>query len=560
MATIASSKKPPSFNILSACLPPDIATKFKPDLDWVLVGTMCLMLLAASGCSPQVDINRSDEKLPQTLREIGLFQGELRQLIPSAGVTAYTINSTSFYDYADSSLVMRLPPGSSLEFREEGPLAFPVGTILAQTLSYADDSADSGRRFVETRVLLRRSDKWIGAPYVWNEEQSEARLEILGGRIPVSRSLPNGTVREQQHVVPNSNDCKRCHLIDDSMTPIASGVAQLNCPPPNGGSLESQLTQWQRDGSLIGVPAGAELPRLASWNDPLTGAVAQRSRAWLHANCAHCHNPRGQARNSGLQLAVEIEEPSRYGVMKTPVAAGRGSGGLQFDIVPGRPELSIMLYRVRSTETGIMMPEFGRTQIDAEGAALLSQWIASMPTTESSPSMIDIVSELSSDAAAAWAKDALAEGDAKRGEAIFQREALNCTKCHAIQGKGGNVGPDLAKMGDETKIEHVVESILLPNKVIKEGYRAVTVQTVSGQVIVGIQVLDNGHEIVLRDPVRGDTHIAKAEIEARTEGESIMPSQVAATLARAEFLDLVRYLFEVTQQPESYTDGSTLIP
>ncbi len=513
------------------------------------------LALSAAGCTRPADVSDDDETLPDSLVQLGLFEGELRQLVPAPGVRPYTINSTSFYDYADSSLVMKLPPGTSIQYRGDGPFEFPVGTILAQTLSYADDGYEGGRKLVETRVLLRRSDRWIAVPYVWNDEQTEASFEILGARIPVSRRLPDGTVHEQMHVVPNFNDCKRCHRIGDIVTPIAAGVRQLNCPPPGGPAGEDQLAGWQRDGLLLGLPSGGELPRLVDWKDPSTGTVERRARAWLEANCAHCHNPRGTARNSGLQLAAEIEEPSMYGVLKTPVAAGRGSGGLSFDIMPGRPKLSIMLYRVRSTEPGTMMPEFGRAQVDEEGAALLSQWIALMPPAESlaEAGIVGIVSELSPEEATAWATDALAEGDVQRGAAVFGREALNCTKCHAIDGKGANVGPDLAKMGAdmaktgaEFNAQHVVESILLPNKVIKEGFRAVTVQTESGQVITGIQVLDDGHEIVLRDPVRGDTHISKAEIAARAEGESLMPAQVVVALKREEFLDLVRYLFELS--------------
>ena len=122
---------------------------------------------------------------------------------------------------------------------------------------------------------------------------------------------------------------------------------------------------------------------------------------------------------------------------------------------------------------------------------------------------------------------------------------MNCTKCHAVAGKGANVGPDLAKISPPVKTEHVVESILLPNKVVKEGYQAVTVQTEEGLVVTGIQVQDNGREIVLRDPVRGETRVAKAEIAALTLGGSLMPAQVVAALKRQEFLDLVRYLVEL---------------
>jgi putative heme-binding domain-containing protein len=398
---------------------------------------------------------------------------------------------------------------------------------------------------------------------VWNDEQTEARLELLGGRIAIRRRLADGSVRQQTHVVPNFNDCKRCHRIGDMVTPIAAGVRQLNCPTSIRNPDERQLAAWQQLGLLRGLPSGDNLPRLSRWNDPATGTIERRARAWLESNCSHCHNPRGTAANSGLQLAAEIQNPSAFGVMKTPVAAGRGSGGLLFDIVPGQPKLSIMLYRVRSTQPGIMMPEFGRTQVDEEGAALLSEWIESMSSTEGpggQAGLVGIIVDLKPEDLSAWAQEALAEGDAKRGAAVFLRPDLNCTKCHAIAGKGANVGPDLAKLGPQVKADYVVESILLPNKTIKEGFRAITLQTQSGLVITGVQVRDDDREVVLRDPIRGETHLAKSEIAERSEGGSLMPANLVAPIKRQEFLDLVRYLIELNNPSAAATQPQSAVP
>ena len=60
------------------------------------------------------------------------------------------------------------------------------------------------------------------------------------------------------------------------------------------------------------------------------------------------------------------------------MAAGRGSGSHDFDIAPGDPDGSIMIYRLDSLEPGISMPEVGRTLVHREGVTLLRQWIAEM--------------------------------------------------------------------------------------------------------------------------------------------------------------------------------------
>ena len=63
---------------------------------------------------------------------------------------------------------------------------------------------------------------------------------------------------------------------------------------------------------------------------------------------------------------------------KAPVATGRGSGGLQYDIVPGQPDASILVYRMISTEPEIRMPELGRNLVHDEGVALIREWITAM--------------------------------------------------------------------------------------------------------------------------------------------------------------------------------------
>ena len=105
----------------------------------------------------------------------------------------------------------------------------------------------------------------------------------------------------------------------------------------------------------------------------------ERARIWLDINCAHCHRADGPASTSGLHLGWREMDRLKIGVEKTPVAAGRGSGNLRFGIVPGKPDESILLYRIKSNDPGVMMPELGRTQIQPEAVALIRDWISSMP-------------------------------------------------------------------------------------------------------------------------------------------------------------------------------------
>jgi len=68
-----------------------------------------------------------------------------------------------------------------------------------------------------------------------------------------------------------------------------------------------------------------------------------------------------------------------FGLCKQPVAAGKGSGDRLVDIHPGKPEESVLTYRVESTDPSVMMPELGRSSVHREGLDLLERWIAGLP-------------------------------------------------------------------------------------------------------------------------------------------------------------------------------------
>jgi hypothetical protein len=84
------------------------------------------------------------------------------------------------------------------------------------------------------------------------------------------------------------------------------------------------------------------------------------------------------ASNSGLFLNLEEARPPALGVGKRPVAAGKGAGDLEMDLVPGHPDASIIAFRMASTEPGVMMPELGRSLVHEEGLALVRDYIARM--------------------------------------------------------------------------------------------------------------------------------------------------------------------------------------
>jgi uncharacterized repeat protein (TIGR03806 family) len=314
------------------------------------------------------------------LSQYALFAGDPKAQQPADGVIPYDLNSALFSDYAEKYRFVKLPQGTHATYSREGPFVFPVGTIIAKTFAFPHDARDPsrGRRLIETRILKHEPEGWVGLPYVWNKDQTEATLDVAGDMVDVSWIHTDGRPRTNNYIIPNANQCKGCHKSGENMVPIGPKARHLNRDFPYRDGTENQLAHWSRAGILAGAPEPTAAPRLAAWDKPSSGTLDARARAWLEINCAHCHNPEGPARNSGLDLLASQRNPTAFGIDKPPVAAGIGSGGLAFDIVPGQPDNSIMVYRISSTHPGVMMPELGKRLVHEEGVALVREWIAAM--------------------------------------------------------------------------------------------------------------------------------------------------------------------------------------
>jgi parallel beta-helix repeat protein len=318
---------------------------------------------------------------PKKLSEYGFFKGNGVTQEPVAGVTPYDVNTPLFSDYTSKHRFVRLPGGAAAQYVENDAFDFPVGSCVVKSFTYPHDAADAskGEQLLETRVLERKPAGWYGYSYLWNKEQTEATLDLGGSTIEASWKGADGKTHSNNYIVPHANQCKSCHVSNGkTFLPLGIKARNLNKDYAYADGKENQLAHWTKAGILKGSPEPSHAPKVPRYDDPSTGSVDARARAWLDVNCAHCHNPAGPARSSGLDLLAAQRHPAAFGVNKPPVAAGIGSGGRMYDIVPGRPDQSILDYRIASTHPGIMMPELGKRLVHEEGVALVREWIAAM--------------------------------------------------------------------------------------------------------------------------------------------------------------------------------------
>ena len=328
-----------------------------------------VITLALGACSsdpgPNPEVILAD-KPAQSLSSYGLFQ-DVAARQPASGVVAYDLVNPLFSDHADKYRYVYLPDGTVAEYQDIDVLDFPVGTVLVKTFAYGD-------RYLETRLLIHKTDGWDAIPYIWNEDQTEATYAPVGARIEIPVGVATPDAPAFTYAVPNKNQCKTCHQSGDAVRPIGPKARNLNHDGPFG---VNQLSDWYARGLLSDLPD--RTPIMAKAFDPDI-SLTDQARAYLDINCAHCHKPTGSASNSGLWLEWETKDAVKWGVGKHPTAAGRGSGDALVVIEPGQPERSILSYRMASDEAGIAMPELGRALIDEEGVALINAWVSEMET------------------------------------------------------------------------------------------------------------------------------------------------------------------------------------
>ena len=373
------------------------------------VGRTALLAALLVGCAraPQPVHFFADGK-PAKLSDWHLVETRDGALVPNTGVVPYELNTPLFSDYAHKFRTVWMPQGTAAKYAAEGAFDFPVGAVLTKTFFYplpgaqrdassvartydvahdfavgtAGEALNLARvRLIETRLLVRREHGWDVFPYVWNAEQTDAELARTGDAIALELVDAAGAHEAFTYVVPNENQCAGCHVTNvkgKQIEPLGPRARHLNRDYAYRGGAENQLAHWTKLGLLAGTPDAAQMPHDADWRDA-SAPLEARARAYLDVNCSHCHSPTGPANTTALDLRSAAADPRRMGFCKPPVAAGRGTGDRLFDIVPGKPDASILLYRVTSNEPGVMMPEMGRNTTHKEGVDLLRDWIAETP-------------------------------------------------------------------------------------------------------------------------------------------------------------------------------------
>ena len=134
-------------------------------------------------------------------------------------------------------------------------------------------------------------------------------------------------------------------------------------------------------------------------------------------------------------------------------------------------------------------------------------------------------------------------GDADRGRKIYRdNAAVYCVRCHKVRGEGGEVGPELTGIGSKQPRTYLLESIVVPNQAIAQGFESVVLAKNDGTVVTGVLKSEDDKTVKLMTAEAKLVEVPKPDIEERKRGPSAMPDDLAKKLTRSELRDLVEFL------------------
>jgi uncharacterized repeat protein (TIGR03806 family) len=290
----------------------------------------------------------------QNLSAYSIFDGAPANLIPSSDFHLVELSSALYTDHAHKQRLIKVPSGTQLMRMADGSIDFPDGTILVKTFYYYNNEQDTtqGKRILESRLLIKENGIWNVATYIWNQDQTDGILEKNGLDTQVSWVSADGTNLSTLYHVPDENECIACHQTSNSTAPIGPNLRNLNRTVERNGVMTNQIDHMQSLGILSSFSSSQE-PVIPDYTDA-SNSFADRGRAYLDMNCAHCHNP------TAWDIPAEKDFDFRF---ETPLD--------QTGIIYEKEKIIEALQNLD-------MPFIGVTLKDDEGITLITQYLENL--------------------------------------------------------------------------------------------------------------------------------------------------------------------------------------
>lgn len=314
----------------------------------------------------------------QKLSEYHFFQGDLKSQIPALDVLPYEPASALFTDYAHKKRFVWMPKGTAATYDGDGTiLKLPVGAVLIKNFYYDNVQPSNSTRIIETRIMIRKATGWIFAEYVWNDEQTEAFLDLAGSNTSIEW-MENGVIKSvSSYRIPSEQQCLTCHKVNEQAYPIGIKPQNMNFDYAYSTGTKNQLKKWIDTGYLQNtIPTS--IASTVDYSD-ISKSLELRVRSYLDINCAHCHQNNSHCDYRPMRFAFsETTNLSNMGVCVETQDMADFPPALAKIVNPGNSNRSMLHYRLNTEEESYRMPLLGRSTIHQEGIALIEEWINSL--------------------------------------------------------------------------------------------------------------------------------------------------------------------------------------
>jgi uncharacterized repeat protein (TIGR03806 family) len=332
-------------------------------------GTITITVLPVSGVAYTID-----QEPYQSLSEYLFFEAPLNELTPTYGVIPYEPISSLFSDYAHKKRFVWMPTGVSATYVEDGDvLNFPVGTILIKNFFYENVQPVGETVIIETRLMLRTTNGWQFANYVWNDDQTDAFYDMEGSFKSIEW-LEEGVLKNVNYRIPSASECFTCHKSAAVSIPIGPKPQNLNKNLVYSGTEMNQLQKLIEFGYLENTIPQV-INTVVEWNDE-SHPIDLRLRSYVDINCAHCHSDETHCFYRPMRFAFnESDDNVNLGVCVEPQEQ---FDGLTYITSPGDINRSMLHFRVSTTLAQRRMPLLGRTLVHEEAVEMIEEWINSL--------------------------------------------------------------------------------------------------------------------------------------------------------------------------------------
>ena len=327
--------------------------------------------------------------LPLLLSATGVFSNT-PNMVPAAGLIPYVPNTPLWSDGALKMRYMAVPnnggvmtTGEQIAFAPTGTWTFPAGTVFVKTFSLNTDANNPAvLHRLETRLLVRDINGQVyGVTYKWRADNSDA--DLLTNSLTENIVITNGANTTQQSwYYPSPSDCLTCHagVNNDYVLGVNSRQLNGNQTYPATGVTDNQLRTLNRLGLLnpaIDEGAISNYEKLSALTN-LAVSAQERSRSYLDANCAQCHQPGG----TGITFDARYDTAlTNQNLINFPASVSLGYDHARI-IAPSDVWRSVIWDRMNIVDgtnaVKFQMPPLARNVIDTNAVAVLAAWINSL--------------------------------------------------------------------------------------------------------------------------------------------------------------------------------------